>query len=140
MIAPKRALVWVAALVIPGLLVWLVTRLHVTLLSYGAVIAIAGVAALLLRNATLPTFPATLALIGAIAPVSPPAALGAAVIWTVTAVVRRKLLAGSALAAAALPLGVWLLEHPGPLPVLAVAVASALAFWAQLENVKQSGL
>jgi hypothetical protein len=111
----------------------------------GAVGAAVAVACLIAVQATivgakLGPVPATLVLIGGFWVLSPWAAAGAVLIWVVPGAIRGNPLAGASLAAAAFPLGLWLLAHPGPVVLVLAVVAAGLAVWMQRTWWKEFGL
>lgn len=84
--------------------------------------------------------PLTLLLIGGCWAWTPWAAAGATLIWAIGALLRANPLAGSSLAAATLPVGVWLLAHPGAAVLALSVLASGLVVWRQREWWREFGL
>lgn len=139
MIQWLRAAIWAAHLVVGALAAWIAWRLAGAL---GAAVAVACLIAVqsMIVGAKLGPVPATLVLIGGFWVLSPWAAAGAVLIWIVPGVIRGNPLAGASLAAAAFPLGLWLLAHPGPVVVVLAVVAAGLAVWMQRTWWKEFGL
>jgi glycerol-3-phosphate acyltransferase PlsY len=69
-----------------------------------------------------------------IAPVPVAAVL---VLFVAVTLYSRHVSLGSVMAAASFPLGVWLIDHPGTLQVLAAALAAALVVWRHRTNLRR---
>ena len=139
MIQWRRAGIWAAHLIASAVVAWAAMRAAGPV---GAAVAVVGLIAVqtLIIGSRLAGVPATLLLIGGFWVLSPWAAAGTVLVWVVPGVIRGNPLAGASLTAAAFPLGLWLLAHPGP-PVLILAViAAALAVWTQRHWWKEFGL
>jgi glycerol-3-phosphate acyltransferase PlsY len=74
---------------------------------------------------------------GALLRLAPLPTLTLAPVFFVTAAVSRHVSAGSIVAAAAAPLAVWLIDHPGAGEVLMVGLASGLILWRHRENMER---
>ena len=57
--------------------------------------------------------------------------------FVITVAVTRYISAGSILAAATFPLGVWLIEHPTPNVVLAALIAAVIVVYRHKENMQR---
>lgn len=108
----------------------------------GGVVAQAGVVAVVTAIAATSSFrkiPTTFALLGGWAAISPITVAGSVLIWLIPAAKRRSVWAGATLAAASLPLGVWLVMHPGSVVTGLATVAAAIVVWSQREQWKELG-
>ena len=139
MIQWRRAGVWAGHLIASAVVAWVVMRAAGPV---GAAVAVAGLTAVqtLIIGSRLGAVPATLLLIGGFWVLSPWAAAGAVLIWVVPGAIRGNPLAGASLAAAAFPLGLWLLAHPGAPVLVPAVIAAALAVWMQRHWWKEFGL
>ena len=68
---------------------------------------------------------------------TPIAALAGIIVFVVTVVVTRYISAGSILAAATFPLGVWLIEHARLNVVLAAVIAAAIVVYRHKDNMRR---
>ncbi|MCC6585620.1 MAG: hypothetical protein IT168_02775 [Bryobacterales bacterium] len=127
--------IWAAHAVVAALVSLLVGRAGGNVAQAAVVAALAAVAG----NRRLGDAPRTLVLLGGWAAISPLTAAGSAVVWLVPAIVRRTGWAGATLAAGSLPLGVWLVMHPGPVVVSLAGVAAAIVVWGQRDRIKELG-
>ena len=75
--------------------------------------------------------------IGAFLYLTPVPALAAMIVFVIAVVATRYISAGSILAAAAFPLGVWLIEHPSPNVVAAAVIAAAIVVYRHKENLRR---
>lgn len=139
MIQWRRAGVWAGHLMAGAVVAWIALRLAGPAGAAAAVAVIVAMQTLLLR-AKLGPVPATLLLIGGFWALSPWAAAGTMLVWIVPGAVRGNPLAGASLAAAALPVGLWLLAHPGPVVLGLAGLAAGLAVWMQRQWWKEFGL
>lgn len=74
---------------------------------------------------------------GALLCLAPLPTLALAPVFFVTAAVSRHVSAGSIVAAAAAPVAVWLIDHPGAGEVVTVCLASGLILWRHRENMER---
>ena len=74
---------------------------------------------------------------GAFLYLTPIAALAGIIVFVIAVVVTRYISAGSILAAATFPIGVWLIEHAGANVVLAAAIGAAIVVYRHKENVRR---
>jgi glycerol-3-phosphate acyltransferase PlsY len=74
---------------------------------------------------------------GAFLYLTPIPALAGIIVFVITVAVTRYISAGSILAAATFPLGVWLIEHPTPTVVLAALIAAVIVIYRHKENVQR---
>lgn len=118
---------------------WIAMRLAGPVGAAAVVLVLVAIQTLFLR-ARLGAVPAALLLIGGFWVLSPWAAAGTVLVWIVPGAVRGNPLAGASLAAAASPVGLWLLAHPGPLVLLLAGIAAGLAVWMQRQWWKEFGL
>jgi glycerol-3-phosphate acyltransferase PlsY len=63
--------------------------------------------------------------------------LAALIVFVITVAVTGYISAGSILAAAMFPLGVWLIEHPSLNVVLAALIAAAIVVYRHQENMRR---
>ena len=133
------ALVWAAQMGIAAVVSAIAGRFggHV-----GQALAIAGLAALatVIEPIRRRQAPPALVLVSGWATASIALGLGMVFIWLVPALWRRNARSGATLAAAASPLGVWLLLHPGPAVLALAAAGAAVAVWAQRDWWRQDAL
>ena len=73
--------------------------------------------------------------IGAFLYLTPVPMLAALIVFVITVAVTRYISAGSILAAAMFPLGVWLIEHPTANEIIAAVIAAAIVVYRHKENV-----
>ena len=75
--------------------------------------------------------------IGAFLYLTPVPMLAALIVFVITVAVTGYISAGSILAAAMFPLGVWLIEHPSLNVVLAALIAAAIVVYRHQENMRR---
>jgi len=75
--------------------------------------------------------------VGAFLRLTPVATGAVLLVWLGTAVISRRVSAGSLVAAATFPLGVWLILHPGTELVTASLAAAALIIWRHRDNIRR---
>jgi glycerol-3-phosphate acyltransferase PlsY len=78
---------------------------------------------------------ATLA--GSILALAPVTAAAVIAVFAAVAVRTRYVSAGSVVAAASLPLGVWLIEHPSAIELGAAGAAAAIVLWRHRDNLRR---
>ena len=74
---------------------------------------------------------------GAFLYLTPIAALAGIIVFVIVVVVTRYVSAGSVLAAATFPIGVWLIDHAGLNVVLAAAIAAAIVVYRHKDNMRR---
>ena len=74
---------------------------------------------------------------GAFLYLTPIAALAGILVFVITVVVTRYISAGSILAAATFPIGVWLIDHASLNVVLAALIAAAIVVYRHKDNVQR---
>jgi glycerol-3-phosphate acyltransferase PlsY len=74
---------------------------------------------------------------GAFLYLTPIAALAGIMVFVIAVVVTRYISAGSVLAAATFPIGVWLIEHAGVNVVLAAAIGAAIVVYRHKDNMRR---
>lgn len=74
---------------------------------------------------------------GAFLYLTPIPALAAIIVFVITVVVTRYISAGSILAAATFPLGVWLIAHPTLNELLAALIAAGVVVYRHKENMRR---
>ena len=74
---------------------------------------------------------------GAFLYLTPIPALAAIIVFVIAVVVTRYISAGSILAAATFPLGVWLIAHPTLNELLAALIAAAIVVYRHKENMRR---
>ena len=74
---------------------------------------------------------------GAFLYLTPVPALAAVIVFVITVTVTRYISAGSILAAATFPLGVWLIQHATLNEVLAAVIAGAIIVYRHKENMRR---
>ena len=75
--------------------------------------------------------------IGAFLYLTPIPALAAMIVFVITVVVTRYISAGSILAAATFPLGVWLIEHATVNELIAAVIAAAIVVYRHRDNIRR---
>ena len=75
--------------------------------------------------------------IGAFLYLTPIAALAAVIVFVITVAVTRYISAGSILASATFPLGVWLIQHTSLNVVLVAVIAAAIVVYRHKENIRR---
>ena len=75
--------------------------------------------------------------VGAFLYLTPIPMLAALIVFVITVAVTRYISAGSILAAAMFPLGVWLIEHPTLNELLAAVIAAAIVVYRHRDNVRR---
>lgn len=58
-------------------------------------------------------------------------------LFVATVLYSRHVSMGSVAAAGAFPFGVWMIEHPGPVMVLAALISGALVVWRHRDNIRR---
>ena len=74
---------------------------------------------------------------GAFLYLTPIPALAGIIVFVITVAATRYISAGSILAAATFPLGVWLIDHPTPNVVVAAVIAAAIVIYRHKENMQR---
>jgi glycerol-3-phosphate acyltransferase PlsY len=74
---------------------------------------------------------------GAFLYLTPVAALAGIIVFVITVVVTRYVSAGSVLAAATFPIGVWLIEHTSLNVLLVAVIASAIVVYRHKDNLRR---
>ena len=74
---------------------------------------------------------------GSMAALAPLPAAALAAVFFATAALTRHVSAGSIATAISAPLAVWIIEHPGPRPILLVAAAAGLIVFRHRENIRR---
>jgi glycerol-3-phosphate acyltransferase PlsY len=74
---------------------------------------------------------------GAFLYLTPIPALAGIIVFVIAVVVTRYISAGSILAAATFPIGVWLIEHPTPSVLLAALIAALIVIYRHKENMQR---
>ncbi len=75
--------------------------------------------------------------LGAFLYLTPIPALAALIVFVITVAVTRYISAGSILAAATFPLGVWLIEHPTLNELIAAVIAAAIVVYRHRDNIRR---
>lgn len=75
--------------------------------------------------------------IGAFLYLTPIPALAALIVFVITVTVTRYISAGSILAAATFPLGVWIIEHPTVNQLVVAVIAAAIVVYRHRDNVRR---
>lgn len=75
--------------------------------------------------------------VGAFLYLTPIPMLAALIVFVITVAVTRYISAGSILAAAMFPLGVWLIEHPTLNELIAAVIAAAIVVYRHRDNVRR---
>jgi len=73
--------------------------------------------------------------IGAFLYLTPIPALAAMIVFVITVAVTGFISAGSILAAATFPLGVWLIDHPSPNVLIVAVIAAAIVVYRHKQNM-----
>ena len=74
---------------------------------------------------------------GAFLYLTPIPALAGIIVFVITVVVTRYISAGSILAAATFPLGVWVIEHASLNVILAAVIAAAIVVYRHKDNMRR---
>jgi glycerol-3-phosphate acyltransferase PlsY len=75
--------------------------------------------------------------VGAFLYLTPVPMLAALVVFVITVAVTGYISAGSILAAATFPLGVWLILHPTPNELIAAVIAAGIVVYRHQENIER---
>ena len=128
--------IWAAQAVGAGLVSLVAGRVGGVIAQALIVIVLVGVVA----ARPLAKIPEVLVLLAGWAAISPVTVAGSVLVWLVPALLRKSGWAGATLAAATLPLGVWLVMHPGWVVVTMAAIAAGIVVWTQRDQWKAWGV